>query len=443
MRTKIGWPFLIAAVAVCAGACSGEQQPTSEGTRTIEEQPKQKEPITINFTGSTSAQSALDDLFLNHVREKLPHITVNYIRNANGSRVPDLLSQNVKIDMLTSGDIYYMNLLKENRLEEDMSPLVKEHTLDLTQFSPGLIEGLTTAMEGKMYAIPIYSMVQVLFYNKDIFNKFGVPYPKNGMTWEEAIELSKKLNRHEGGVQYVGLASFLSHMKGVNQLSLPYVNPKTGKPNFLDEAWKQVLDTYYIRPAQNDGYQSMLNTLKRLVDRPEFTTNQQVAMWVSYNSQPIDRPDEFGTFDWDIVSLPTMPNLPNVGSQPITQMIGISSMTKDAASKEAVMDIIKALVSKDYQMAYSKRGVLSVLKDPEIQQAFGKETRFPDKNWQAVYYNKLAATAPISEYWTDMDGLLGRNLLPVVTGQEDLNTMLRRIQEEGEKIIMQKEAAKK
>jgi multiple sugar transport system substrate-binding protein len=58
---------------------------------------------------------------------------------------------------------------------------------------------------GGLYALPVAMQPSPLIYNKDIFYKFGIAYPKGGITWNETYELSNILTRSDGGVDYRGL----------------------------------------------------------------------------------------------------------------------------------------------------------------------------------------------------------------------------------------------
>jgi multiple sugar transport system substrate-binding protein len=146
-----------------------------------------------------------------------------------------------------------------------------------------VLESLRKSGGGKLYALPISILTQVMYYNKGIFDKFGVPYPKDGMTWDKTLELAKKLDREEQGQQYFGFAASPSHILGNNQLSLPYVDIQTEKPTFLNDGWKRLIDTYIVRPAQGQGYQKYIAEKKRLPYRLEFTDTPQIAMFV-FNS---------------------------------------------------------------------------------------------------------------------------------------------------------------
>ena len=55
------------------------------------------------------------------------------------------------------------------------------------------------------YGLPYQCNVQGIFYNKDLFDKAGIEYPTNDTTYEEFIEMIKKLK--ESGVTPLSIGS--------------------------------------------------------------------------------------------------------------------------------------------------------------------------------------------------------------------------------------------
>lgn len=47
---------------------------------------------------------------------------------------------------------------------------------------------------GRQYTYYCNTGVNILMYNKNVFDYFGVPYPKEDLTWEEFVELSRNVN---------------------------------------------------------------------------------------------------------------------------------------------------------------------------------------------------------------------------------------------------------
>ncbi|MDF2715158.1 MAG: extracellular solute-binding protein family 1 [Paenibacillus sp.] len=101
----------------------------------------------------------------------------------------------------------YASVVDGGYAELDITELVRKHKLDLNRFEPASLQIMRQMNGGKLNALPINLLYLVLVYNKDIFDKFGEPYPRDGMTWEEAVQIAKKLTRNDAGVQYMGFGN--------------------------------------------------------------------------------------------------------------------------------------------------------------------------------------------------------------------------------------------
>lgn len=69
-------------------------------------------------------------------------------------------------------------------------------------FVPSVLE--THRWENELFAIPAYSNVRVLFYNKDLFDKAGLPYPKEGWTLDDFRQTALRLTSGDGATQVYG-----------------------------------------------------------------------------------------------------------------------------------------------------------------------------------------------------------------------------------------------
>ena len=307
---------MIVLLSSCGGSAGnagdGQSAKESESAANVDT----SKPLEIVFhTNSGDSEDAFNDLYGNALRKKFPNWTINYIQSKAGQTLPELLAQGRQIDVLYASAPYFFQLVTSVGMQSDMSELVKTRKLDLNQFNPTLIDGIKTSGDGKLFGLPITNMNQVLFYNKGIFDKFGAPYPKDGMTWDQALEIAKKLTRKEGEQQYIGLAASPAHILGSNQLSQPYTDPATDKPTFQDDVWKKLLQTIFISPAEDEGYKARATALKRIPYRLELTNTQELAMFV-FNSQfPFIVPKDMEKIQWDLVALPTFKEKPKVGSQ--------------------------------------------------------------------------------------------------------------------------------
>src|SRR5690606_17017939 len=64
----------------------------------------------------------------------------------------------------------------------------------------------------------------------------------DGMTWEQAIELGRKVTRESDGIFYSGLHTSGAQFLG-GQLSLALVDPETNKSLINTDGYKRVFDT--------------------------------------------------------------------------------------------------------------------------------------------------------------------------------------------------------
>jgi multiple sugar transport system substrate-binding protein len=242
------------------------------------------------------------------VEKKFPGVKIDLVRRQQGSTPNDLVAAGSFPDILYNSTPR-LTTYKDLGLLYDMRDLIKKYNFDTSRLNQAALDAIKQwgTGQGEIYGLPFWVNWTALFYNKDIFDKFAVPYPKDGMTWEEAIELSRRLNRTEGGVNYRGLDihdmnSFYS------QLSLPYVDAKT--------------DTALL---ETDGFKKVYETLLSLVkipgneNRPSakdaFLKDKNLAMWPMYADVPTWINDLIASgekFNWDLAQMPSFKERPNV-----------------------------------------------------------------------------------------------------------------------------------
>jgi ABC-type glycerol-3-phosphate transport system substrate-binding protein len=88
-----------------------------------------------------------------------------------------------------------------NNVLLEMGPLAADSTLDLKPIEAA-IKG--AARDNKWYGMPGSSSCWLLFYNKDLFDARGIPYPVNNLTWDQYLDLAKRLTYTENGKKYWG-----------------------------------------------------------------------------------------------------------------------------------------------------------------------------------------------------------------------------------------------
>lgn len=141
---------------------------------------------------------------------------------------PDRISEQIdelKPDIITFlTPVYYVTMLERDSLL-DLSSLIKRDHFDLDQMYPPVIRFLKEISGGGIFGLtPIFNSTAI-FYNIDLFNKYGVPYPTDRMSWEELYQLAARFPAGEEdtriyGFRYYGnISSQLSLLTQAEHLS--------------------------------------------------------------------------------------------------------------------------------------------------------------------------------------------------------------------------------
>ncbi|CAG7608455.1 hypothetical protein PAESOLCIP111_01065 [Paenibacillus solanacearum] len=430
----------LAAPMSLLSACSGANSAGQGGAETnATVSAKTDEPAELVVFGNPGDPENVFDVRIGDaVRKKFPNYKITYIRKTKDVTMETLITSGSQVDLIYDSVAGAVSSVVNTGSQFDISDLAKKHRIDFNRFDPGQLDAVKSL--GGLYGLPIQTGGLVMYYNKDIFDKFGIAYPGNGMTWEEAIELGKKLTRKQDGVQYIGLGLSPHHAILMNSLSAPFVDKTTEKAAVNNETFKNLLDTLVIKPTLVDGYKDAVTAIKSTINNNTFMKDRTVAMFImNYGLQD---QDYFKEFNWDMAPLPVFKEKPGIGSQPYPAVLCLSSSSK---YKDQAMEMLKYLTSDEYQLDLSKRGFVPVLKDEKIKKAFAQDLgSYKNKNVvNALFFNQTAPSAPKTQYDAMVTNALIKQYLPLITGNTDVNTALRTAEEEANKSIQDAKNNKK
>jgi multiple sugar transport system substrate-binding protein len=80
----------------------------------------------------------------------------------------------------------------------DLTPYIKADGYDLGQLDDNAVKDFTTK-DGVVFGLPRDLNVIALYYNKDMFDAAGIPYPDDTWTWEKLVEVGKQLTKDTDG----------------------------------------------------------------------------------------------------------------------------------------------------------------------------------------------------------------------------------------------------
>ena len=221
----------------------------------------------ISFLNWETTGGHASSKFLHKVMEDFekanPDIKIKNIYNSPGNYHSKLLT------MIASGkppDVFEIQSsdlveLSKKNVVLDLDPYIAksdginrddlfEKALKSFQFD-GNVQG-----KGAIYGIAKdWSPTWCIIYNKDLFDKCGVPYPAKSMSWQELLAVAKKLTKRnpKGGVEHLGIyiQTYVVQMMG-------FVYQNNGKM-FNADRTKCLLD----QPAAVEAYEFVIDKLIR------------------------------------------------------------------------------------------------------------------------------------------------------------------------------------
>ncbi|PYI50300.1 ABC transporter substrate-binding protein [Paenibacillus flagellatus] len=408
--------------SLLAGCGGGKEQGNAGGEAVV----KPKEPFTMKIWGGGVTPQEFDDRFRDVLKKKFPHITVEYIQNGKGTTMPELVAAGDVPDLIRTDVPTLVSGYLDLQLGFDLTELVKKHQYDLPRFNQVFIDEIVDAGRSKaLYGLPVPPYFpQALYYNKDLFDRFGVAYPKDGMTWDEVYDLAQKMTRTEGGVSYRGFSSNPVNMLRDNPFSLPILDPNEDR--LADpEKWKLLFDNF------KRFYEIPNNTIEKTSSAENTAFSKgNVAMMANQHSVYLTIPPEV---NWDMVSYPVLPGAPKLMPQ---RGPAYWSISKTSEHKEEAFEMIMAMLSDEVQMEDSRKGIPTTLVKEDIKKELGKgHPVYSTKNMQAInVYPPVPYTTKRKAGLADVPGatqqtLMGTTFIDVASGKTDVNTALRTLEE--------------
>ncbi|WP_158301641.1 ABC transporter substrate-binding protein [Paenibacillus mesophilus] len=276
---------------------------------------------------------------------------------------------------LINGSNLIKELSKSGKVME-LSAFIKQDAFDLNVFIESSVEQLRALGNGKLTSLSPAFNSTATFYNKEKFDRWGVSYPTNNMSWQSMMELAKKLARNENGKQHYGIYTNFTHFTMASiyatGIGAPFLSGDRRTVNYMTgasgSAANIVLDAYrtgaiYLAPEKMEASTSKTDSMLR----NKFVSGEAaIALYSPSLIATMAESNGLGIppIKWDIVTEPINP------AQPDQSIFGIYvsdpfGITSDSPNKAVAWEVIKAITGTTMatEIAKTKTQSLSTRKD--------------------------------------------------------------------------------
>lgn len=248
---------------------------------------KQDSRTTVQFA-SWGSKSEIDILkpLLSEFEKENPDIKVDFMHIPQNyfQKIHLLFASNTAPDVIFINNLYLPIYANAGLLEELNTD---------NNFYPQSLNALS--WQGKLYAIPRDVSNLVIYYNKDMFLKKHIPFPKQNWTFDDFLQTSKKLtDKNTFGISFEEDPLFY----------LPYLMSNGGGflPEEINKAESQeainfyadLRNKYHTAPKKNESASATM---------AQLFLQERIGMYLS-GRWMVPKLREEASFDWDIAQFP-------------------------------------------------------------------------------------------------------------------------------------------
>jgi multiple sugar transport system substrate-binding protein len=443
MRNKKSWLGTAAMASLVLLAACGKEEgtggtgPSADGQK-APAGAKAAEPVDPNKQVELTVYSMLSGNYEGfmasegqYIQRKYPNFKFKFIAPGTGTSLKDVVTAKTPIDIIISTPD--VQPIIDVGLDSDISDLVQKYNYDLNRFLPVTIDSMKHITGGKLFGLPGRVSSYTLYYNKDLFDKFGVPYLNDKMTWDDIQETARRLTRVDGGVQYYGFAGDIIAMLDMNEKAPQYVDPKTQQATLSNDYWKRVFDRLVPLYSMVPNFAEPAKLTNLTTSRNMFSKEKSVAIVIGVNDAGTRAVSEKWDMNWDISPFPSFKSNPKEGPQPSVRYYLVSATSK---FRDEAFAAITQFVSDDVQRELVKEGATPPLQNVGYVDLLASGVpELKGKNVKALIPPVYGEMNMKDQYYIAARAELINGFNKVIAGQKDVNTALREAEEAANKKI--------
>lgn len=240
-----------------------------------------KAPVTLDFLAwGDSADIPAWDKLVEAYKKVAPHATINVtaVAEPNANFYPKL--QTAIAGGAPPHVASFQGWEWQTYADQDVLAAIDDFVAANPYFKDVYPEGVagiegTTVRNGKRYLIPLQRAAMLMFYAKKPFDEAGIPYPTDDWTFEEFLEIARKLTSTSGDTKRFGIQANggwfrdIGWIRGTGKQEFDQLyDPRKStfnQPEIVDIVQKIASDWYYVdkiapTPADLSGGANTIQT---------------------------------------------------------------------------------------------------------------------------------------------------------------------------------------
>jgi len=364
----------------------------------------------------------------------------------------DELIERERPDILMLNPQRFQRYVADGKLVE-LDPFIVRDKYDIDGFLPGMVDELRQIGGDKLYGLAPQFYGSAVYYNKNLFTKYGVELPHDGMTWEDIVDLAQHFPS-DGDEQsrIYGLASY--YPPEVEWQALGYstsaglttVNLDKMQVTINTESWKKVyelaLETIKSKAVYTPGEVEATKSNEEEYYKSQPFIMGRAAMTVATGSLLPELKKAKTTikryipFEIGLAAGPADPADPGtIWENTLGEIFAIHA---NAVNKEEAWEFIKFVNSDEFaRNRYSDPRSLKTRSGAGRKyEGFDLSAFYTLKMKMKVNNNNNSKVSKIpAEFQSEFRKIQNREIQEVLDGNKSLNEALETMQSEGQEVL--------
>lgn len=234
------------------------------------------------------------------------------------------------------------------------------NAIDLSTFFPAVVDAFrfdgTRGGRGVLYGVPKDFTTVGFYYNKDLFRRAGVPFPKDDWTWDDFIDAARRIgsiNDDQGrpcvGSEFVTWSAMIRaylRTEGFDVRGDDFDDLRTSDPEVL-----RVLDR--LRSWRHGEQRTLTSGTSKLTGGAAGFVDGRLGMTGPFGRWIVPEYQRIRDFEWDFAPLPR-----GVGRAPSNIVLTVAwGISRQSRHKEEAWDLVRWLTSPEIQAEQSRLGL--------------------------------------------------------------------------------------